>query len=99
MLPQFGFSEFLLIAIVALVVVGPQELPLMMRKFGQWVGRMRAAARDVQAAFDDLGRQAELKALREEIETLKRQNTLTDATQAISDTDADLRRSTQDPPR
>jgi len=79
MLPQFGFQEFLLIAIVALVVVGPEDLPIMMRKIGQWVGKMRAMARECQTAFDDIAKQAELDELRQEIEDLKRNNAIKDA--------------------
>jgi sec-independent protein translocase protein TatB len=90
MLPQFGFTEFLLIAIVALVVVGPRDLPLMLRKFGQWVNKLRSMGRDVQAAFDDLGRQAELDELRREIDLLK-QNSFASTKTAIDETDYDLR--------
>ena len=68
MLPQFGFQEFLLLAIVALIVVGPEDLPLMMRKLGQWVGKMRAMAREFQSAFDDIAKQAELDELRKDID-------------------------------
>lgn len=79
MLPQFGFQEFLLLAIVALIVVGPEDLPLMMRKLGQWVGKMRAMAREFQSAFDDIAKQAELDELRKEIEDLKRDNAFQEA--------------------
>ncbi|MEM6410311.1 MAG: Sec-independent protein translocase protein TatB [Pseudomonadota bacterium] len=74
MLPQFGFTEFLLIAIIALIVVGPKDLPLMMRKFGQLVGKARSLAREFQSAFDDIARQAELDELRKEINDLKSQS-------------------------
>jgi len=79
MLPQFGFSEFLLLAAAALIIVGPKDLPLMMRKLGQFVAKGRAAAREFQAAFDDIARQAELDELRKEIEDLKKANTLSEA--------------------
>jgi len=79
MLPQFGFTEFLLIAIVALIVVGPKDLPLMMRKLGKFVGRAKALASEFQSAFDDIARQAELDELRKEIEDLKSQNAVQDA--------------------
>ena len=85
MLPQFGFQEFLLLAIVALIVVGPEDLPLMMRKLGQWVGKMRAMAREFQNAFDDIAKQAELDELRKEIEDLKRENVLKQASDELKD--------------
>ena len=79
MLPQFGLSEFLLIAVVALIVVGPKDLPLMMRRFGQFVGKARAMAKEFQSAFDDIAKQAELDELRKEIEDLKKNNPLKEA--------------------
>ncbi len=79
MLPQFGLSEFLVLAIVALIVVGPRDLPVMMRKLGQMLAKGRSMAREFQAAFDDIARQAELDELRKEIEDLKRNNALTQA--------------------
>ena len=86
MLPQFGFTEFLLIAIIALIVVGPKDLPLMMRKFGQFVGKARSLAREFQSAFDDIARQAELDELRKEINDLK-----TQSQSAVSEAEEDMR--------
>ena len=70
MLPQFGFTELLLVAVVALIVVGPSDFPLMMRKLGQFVAKGRAMANEFRAAFDDIAKQAELDELRKEIEDL-----------------------------
>lgn len=56
-----GYSELLLIAIVALLVVGPKDLPRLLRTIGQWVGRGRSMARHVRAGFDTMMREAELE--------------------------------------
>jgi len=90
MLPQFGFTEFLLIAIVALVVVGPKDLPMMMRKLGQFVGKARAMANEFRAAFDDIARQAELDELRQEIEDLKNNNAVKEATDEMRGFERDM---------
>ncbi len=90
MLPQFGFTEFLLIAIVALVVVGPKDLPMMMRKLGQFVGKARAMATEFRAAFDDIARQAELDELRKEIEDLKNNNAVKEATDEMRSFERDV---------
>lgn len=90
MLPQFGFQEFLVLAIVALVVVGPEDLPLMMRKIGQFVGKMRGMAREFQTAFDDIAKQAELDELRKEIEELKRDNAFKQAADDLKSMEDDL---------
>jgi len=72
--PGIGAPELLIIVILALVVVGPKDLPLMVRKAGRFMGKMRAMARDFQRSFDELGREAELSELRQEIEALKKSN-------------------------
>ncbi|KAA5804978.1 twin-arginine translocase subunit TatB [Alkalicaulis satelles] len=72
--PGIGAPELLILVIIALVVVGPKDLPLMVRKAGRFMGKMRAMARDFQRSFDDLGRQAELDELRQEINALKKAN-------------------------
>lgn len=53
-------SEFLLVAIVALVVIGPKDLPKAMRLLGYWVGKVRGVARQFRSGFDNMVREAEL---------------------------------------
>jgi sec-independent protein translocase protein TatB len=62
---DFNPSELLLVAIVALVVIGPKDLPKAMRFVGQWVGKARAVGRQFRSGFDAMVREAEL----EEMET------------------------------
>lgn len=90
MLPQFGLSEFLLLAAAALIIVGPNDLPLMMRRLGQFVARGKAMAREFQSAFDDIARQAELDELRKEIEDLKRNNAVTQAADDLRAVEGDI---------
>ena len=90
MLPGIGFSELLLLALAALIIVGPKDLPLMMRKAGQMVGKARAMAREFQAAFEDIARQSELDDLRKEIEDLKRNNAMTDAQADLANMESDI---------
>jgi len=54
-------SELMLLAIVALVVIGPKDLPRAMRFVGQWVGRARGVARHFRSGFDEMIRQAEME--------------------------------------
>jgi sec-independent protein translocase protein TatB len=72
MMPGIGFTEMILLVVVAIVVIGPKDLPLMMRKFGKFTGKMRAMAYEFQQGLDELGRQAELEELRKEVADLKR---------------------------
>lgn len=71
MMPGVGFEEMILLVVVAIIVIGPKDLPLMMRKFR---ALHRQDARDgvrVQQGIDELGRQAELEELRKEVANLK----------------------------
>jgi sec-independent protein translocase protein TatB len=53
-------SEFLLVIIVALVVIGPKDLPRVLRTVGKWVGKARSIAVQFRSGFDDMVREAEL---------------------------------------
>lgn len=72
MLPGLGFSEIVVLGIIALLVVGPKDLPLMMRKLGRWLARLRGMAQEFRSGFDELARQAELDELKREVEALRR---------------------------
>jgi sec-independent protein translocase protein TatB len=54
-------TEFLLVAVVALVVIGPKDLPRVMRTVGQWVARARGVARHFRSGLDTMMREAELE--------------------------------------
>ncbi|MGS1016775.1 Sec-independent protein translocase protein TatB [Allosphingosinicella humi] len=56
-----GYSELLVIAVVALVVIGPKDLPKVMRTVGNWVGRARGMARHFRSGVDAMIREAELE--------------------------------------
>lgn len=69
--PGIGAIELLLIGIIALIVVGPKDLPLLMRRVGQFMGKARSMAADFRASFDEMARQSELDDLRKEVEALR----------------------------
>jgi sec-independent protein translocase protein TatB len=75
---DFSWSHILLLLIVALVVVGPKDLPRLMRIVGQWMGKARAMADQFRKSFDDMARQSELDELRKEIENLRNERPLAD---------------------
>lgn len=96
--PGIGAPELIIIVILALVVVGPKDLPLMMRKAGRFIGQMRAMARDFQKSFDELGREAEMAELKKEIEALKKANPVNEVADELRAAEADLKRPALDRP-
>ena len=53
-------SEFLLVMLVALVVIGPKDLPRVLSAVGKWVGKARGVAAQFRSGFDDMVRESEL---------------------------------------
>jgi sec-independent protein translocase protein TatB len=72
MLPGMGGFEAVIIALLALVIVGPKDLPVLMRKLARWVSKVRGMAAEFRMSFDELARQSELDELRREVEALRR---------------------------
>lgn len=91
MLPGIGGSELIVIAIVALIVIGPKDLPKMLRQLGRFVGKMRSMADDFRSAFDDMARQSELDDLRKEVEALRQNQPLDSVGHQMKSIGADIR--------
>jgi len=72
MLPEIGASELLVIAVVALIVVGPKDLPMLLRRLGQFMAKLRGMASEFRASFDEMARQSELDDLRKEVAAMRR---------------------------
>ncbi|WP_293905636.1 Sec-independent protein translocase protein TatB [Phenylobacterium sp.] len=71
MFPEGRFLEFLIVGIVALVVVGPKDLPVLLRRLGQFTAKLRGMAAEFRASFDEMARQSELDELRKEVEAMR----------------------------
>lgn len=69
--PGVGGFELVVIGLVALLVVGPKDLPILMRRVGQMVAKARAMANEFRTSFDEMARQSELDDLRKEVEALR----------------------------
>ena len=90
MLPEAGATELIFLAAVALIVVGPKDLPVLMRKVGQWVAKMRGLAAEFRSSFDELARQSELDELRKEVEALRNTTRLPDPVAELNSTFHDI---------
>jgi len=68
---DIGWSELLVIAIVAIVVVGPKDLPKMMRTVGVYAGKLRRAAADFQRQFNEAMAESEAEEVRKNLESIR----------------------------
>jgi sec-independent protein translocase protein TatB len=84
MFDLFSWSHILILLTVALVVVGPKDLPRLMNMAGKWVGKARNMANEFKKSFDDMARQSELDQLRAEIEKLKADDPVADVTRDLN---------------
>lgn len=84
MLPSLGFNEIVILAVLALVVIGPKDLPLLLRKLGRWTAKLRGMAQEFRTGFDELARQAELDELKREVEALRRTTSLHEISREVT---------------
>jgi sec-independent protein translocase protein TatB len=75
---DIGWGELVVIGIVALIAIGPKELPAVMRSLGHWMGKIRRMANEFQGQFQEALREAELADLKNQAEELK--SAVTDVT-------------------
>ncbi len=68
---DIGWSELALIAVVALVAIGPKELPGVLRTVGQWVGKLRRMAAEFQGQFQEAMREAEMADLKQSFDEVR----------------------------
>lgn len=93
MLPDFGWTELLLIAIVLIVVVGPKDLPRVLRGFSKTLGSARKMAGDFRKQFDDALSEAELdelKTLASDVRGMDPRSKIKDALNPLSEVGRDI---------
>jgi sec-independent protein translocase protein TatB len=91
---EVGWSEILVIALILIIVVGPKDLPPMLRTFGRMAARLRGMANEFKGQFDQALREAELDDVRQglsEVNKLNPANTLRDAMNPIRQLSQDIK--------
>jgi sec-independent protein translocase protein TatB len=91
----FSWSHILIMLVVALVVVGPKDLPRLMNMAGKWAGKARAMANEFRRSFDEMARESELSELRKEIDNLKKNNPVTDLANSMASVESEVTSSVQ----
>jgi sec-independent protein translocase protein TatB len=69
---DLGWSEMMIILVVALLVIGPKDLPRVAREVGKWAAKARSMAREFQRSLDEMAREAELQDIKAELEKASR---------------------------
>ena len=81
---EIGWTEMLVIAVVMIVVVGPKDLPKMLRTFGKFTSKMTSMAGDFRRQFDDALKEAELDDVRNSVNDLRSLNPKTEIRKAFN---------------
>ena len=89
---DIGWSELVVIAVVALIAIGPKELPGVLRMVGQWMGKARKMASEFQGQFNEAMREAEMEDVKKAFDDIKetasgfsKNNILTSMTKDVSE--------------
>jgi len=95
---DLGWSELLIIAVVAIVVVGPKDLPRALRAVGKWTGKMKRTARDFQRQFNDAIREAELDSVKKDVEAIGRIDPIGDVRNELAKAGDDINKAVDKAP-
>jgi sec-independent protein translocase protein TatB len=88
---DIGWAELLVVGVVALLVVGPKELPGMLRTLGQYIGMIRRQANEFKQQFNDAIKDTELDEIRKEVDAIR-----SDTAQTVRDVQSSVRVSDSD---
>ncbi len=86
-----SWTELLVIAVVAIIVVGPKDLPRALRSVGRWTGKAKHMARDFQNQFNEALREAELDTIRKEVESVGKIDPMADMRKEVREIEAGLK--------
>ena len=93
---DIGWTEILIIAVVAIIVVGPKDLPRMLRTLGRYAGQLRRTAGEFRSQFDDAIRDSELDELRASLQDASDLNPINQIRDTMTESLAPLKESADD---
>jgi sec-independent protein translocase protein TatB len=86
-----GYTELVVIAIVAIIVIGPKDLPRVLRALGRTTAKMRGMAREFQGHLDAAMRETGFDEVKRDLQSIKSANPLADVTKDIKKQDEDFK--------
>jgi sec-independent protein translocase protein TatB len=95
---EIGWTELLLIAVVAIVVIGPKDLPRAMRVVGQWTARMKRMARDFQGQFNEALKEAELDGVQKDLQSLSKIDPIGRVRKELTEIESSMKKELAPPP-
>ena len=95
---NFGWGELVVIGIVALIAIGPKELPTVLRTLGQWMGKVRRMANEFQGQFQEAMREAEFADLKKHAEDISSSVSEIGNIDPIADAQKDVERAFEETP-
>lgn len=95
---NFGWGELILIGMVALIAIGPKELPTVLRTLGHWIGKVRRMANEFQGQFQEALREAEFADLKKQADDLSSAVGELTHIDPLADVQKDVERAFEEPP-
>ena len=96
---DIGWSELVLIGIVALIVIGPKELPTALRTAGMWMGKVRRMASEFQGQFQEAMREAEMAELKKQVDEIGNSTANLTSFDPLADVKTDIESAFDDKPK
>jgi sec-independent protein translocase protein TatB len=87
---DLSWSHIMIVVVVALIAIGPKDLPIAIRTVGKWIGKARALARDFQDSMTELAKEADLDKVKQELDEFTRYDPAEEMKKAAGIDDAEL---------
>jgi len=87
---DISWSHLMVVLVVAIVVIGPKDLPRVLRAVGRWSGQVKRMARDFQNQFNEALREAELDSLKKDVEDIAKIDPMADVHNEMAKTNAEI---------
>ncbi len=83
---DIGWSEMAVVAVIALIIIGPKDLPRILRTAGQWANKARGIAREFRNSLDDMVRESDIGDIKKEVDAAASYDLKKEAKNAIDPT-------------